>query len=130
MTAERVKILLSDLDNYMALLDFVEPGLSIDCDHQHLQQASAQPIGAIERILGQAIERAGIQPTKVFVTGGMSKSVELSASLARFFGPAFPINPLPSLTAVGQGLGIVAGALSTKADDVIAMQYEALGLDI
>jgi hypothetical chaperone protein len=130
MTAERVKILLSDLDNYTALLNFVESGLSIDCDHQHLQQASAQPIGAIERILGQAIELAGIQPTKVFVTGGMSKSVELSASLTRFFGPAFPINPLPSLTAVGQGLGIVAGALSTKANDVIAMQYEALGLDV
>ncbi len=130
MTAERMKILLSDLDSYTALLDYIEADLSVDCDLQHLQQASAQPIRAIERILGQAIERAGIQPTKVFVTGGMSKSLELSASLARFFGPTLPVNPLASLTAVGQGLGIVAGALSSNADDIIATQYEPLGLDV
>ena len=59
----------------------------------------------------------------------MSKSVELSRSLARFFGDTLPVNTLASLTAVGYGLGIVAGALSTKADDVIALQYEPLGLN-
>jgi hypothetical chaperone protein len=128
MTAERMKILLSDLDSYTAPLDFIEPSLSIDCDHLLLQQASAQPIGAIERILNQAINQAGTQPTKVFVTGGMSKSVELSASLARFFGSSLPVNQLASLTAVGHGLGIVAGSLSTKAGAVATTQYDPLGL--
>jgi hypothetical chaperone protein len=129
ITAERLKILLSDLDRYTAKLDFIEAGLSTDCDHEQLQRASTQPIGAIERILSQAIESAEVQPTKIFITGGMSKSVELSRSLARFFGDTLPVNPLASLTAVGHGLGIVAGALSTQADDIIALQYEPLGLD-
>jgi hypothetical chaperone protein len=130
MTAERMKILLSDLDSYTAPLDFIEPSLSIDCDHLHLQQASAQPIGAIERILNQAIDQAGTQPTKVFVTGGMSKSIELSTSLARFFGTSLPVNSLASLTAVGYGLGIVAGTLSKRSGDIITTQYKPLGLDV
>ena len=127
LEAERIKILASSADRLTAHLDFIESGLTVQLHTAGVEAATRSPVDSVleqvRRTVGTDAEKLSV----VFVTGGMSQSPFLITAIARELGASVRLERLESMTSVGAGLGIVAGAL-TRGDGPLIDTMKDVGL--
>lgn len=89
--AELAKIQLSDQPETRALLDFVECELSTTISAKSLSAAIERPVERIKVLMKEAVQQAGCQPDRIFVTGGSARSPILRAAIAEVLGDDIPV---------------------------------------
>ncbi len=101
-TAERSKIALSTASHYRAELGFVESALAVELDSESLHAAIEPFLSRLERTLASV--RCDLQrlPGSIFLTGGTSRSPQISACVQASF-PELP------LVRGDPSLGVVSG---------------------
>jgi hypothetical chaperone protein len=124
--AERLKIGLSQQELFKNHLDFIEEDLAIQTRDEAFAASLKSPISSILKVVEEAIVKVGKRPETIYLTGGMSRSKQLILELQKNAIFSVPIKHLDSLSAVSQGLGLVAGALSERS--TLVSKYLELGL--
>ncbi|MGD8415732.1 MAG: molecular chaperone [Pseudomonadales bacterium] len=105
--AELAKIALSGAERAPVDLDFVEPGLTLDCLRQDLGDAVERLLAHLGDLVGEVRRQAGVQPDAVCLTGGMARSAVVRAHLAGVCADA-PLVDSDHFTSVTQGLALWA----------------------
>ncbi|MEO7068326.1 MAG: Hsp70 family protein [Rhodanobacter sp.] len=112
--AERSKIALSTVATHHTDLGFIESGLSVDVDSENFHSAIEPFLSQLERTLERVRDDLDELPASVFITGGSSRSPQVSACVQAGF-PGIPLvhgNP---------SLGVVSGlALAASEADQLA----------
>ena len=133
--AERLKIGLTTLSVFKNDLSFVENDLSIQTQDSEFSVKLRNPIDSVLKIVQEAVDKVGELPETIYLTGGMSRSKQLILELQKNAVFSVPVRQLDSLSAVSQGLGIVAGALTANstnsansANSASVARYLELGL--
>jgi hypothetical chaperone protein len=105
--AERSKITLSTTSRHRAELDFIESGLAVELDSDDFHAAIDTFLNQLERTLGVVRNELDQLPASVFLTGGTSRSPQISDRVQACF-PEIPlIKGDPSLGVVS---GLAAAA--------------------
>jgi hypothetical chaperone protein len=105
--AERSKITLSASPYHRVELDFIEPGLAVDLDSADFGNAVESFLGQLERTLASVRDDLDELPASIFLTGGTSRSPQVSACVQACF-PEIPlVRGDPSLGVVS-GLAVAA----------------------
>ena len=108
--AERTKIVLSRTPGHRVELDFVEPGLAVDAGREDFDAAIEPFLGQLERTLERVRGDLTELPASVFLTGGTSRSPQISTRVQACF-PEIPlVHGDPSLGVVS-GLAVAASEL-------------------
>tara|TARA_R110002167_G_scaffold103854_6_gene268296 strand:+ start:9030 stop:10448 length:1419 start_codon:yes stop_codon:yes gene_type:complete len=84
--AENAKIALSDAESTRVALDFVEAGLGTEMVKTGLEAAIQRPLQRITELMAEAVAQAGVQPDRVFITGGSARSPMIRQAVARTLG--------------------------------------------
>jgi len=124
--AERLKIGLSQLNVFKNNLSFVENDLSVETHESEFADKLRNPIESVVRIVEEAVVKVGELPQTIYLTGGMSRSTHLIKELKKNNNFSGSIRQLDSLSAVSQGLGIVAKALGDNSN--MTRKYIEMGL--
>ncbi len=112
-TAERSKIALSTAPHHRAGLGFVESDLAVDLDSENFHAAIEPFLRQLQRTLGGVRNDLEQLPASVFLTGGTSRSPQVSACVQASF-PELPlVHGDPSLGVVS-GLAWAARAAETQ----------------
>ncbi|MGL4504931.1 MAG: molecular chaperone, partial [Aeromonas sobria] len=90
----------------------LEKGLEAELTREQLANASALLLEKIGELMDEAIANAGVQPDRIFVTGGSARS-PLIASFIRQKLPAIPLEG-------GDDFGSVASGLARYAERLFA----------
>lgn len=106
--AEQGKIALSDHELNQQTLNELEKGLAAELTRPQLASASAPLLEKIGELMDEAIQTAGVQPDRVFVTGGSARSPLIKA----FIRQKLPATPLEG----GDDFGSVASGLARYAE--------------
>ncbi|MNF55029.1 putative chaperone [compost metagenome] len=110
--AEQGKIALSDHQLNRQSLSELEKGLEAELSREQLASASAPLLEKIGELMDQAIAAAGVQPDRIFVTGGSARSPLIAA----FIRQKLPTIPLEG----GDDFGSVAAGLARYAERLFA----------
>ncbi len=110
--AEQGKIALSDHEHNHQTLNELEKGLEAALTRPQLASASAPLLEKIGELMDEAILAAGVQPDRVFVTGGSARSPLIKA----FIQQKLPKVPLEG----GDDFGSVASGLARYAERLFA----------
>lgn len=106
-TAERSKIVLSSEERADADLGFLETGLGVQIDREHMHEAVQPFVERMQRLLAEVRETWPSVPASVFLTGGTSRSPVVKAAVRESF-PGIPmVEGDPSLGVVS-GLAVAA----------------------
>ena len=105
--AERSKIILSASPHHRVELDFIEHGLTVELDSTDFRNAIATFLGQLERTLASVRDDLDELPASIFLTGGTSRSPQVSECVQACF-PGIPlVRGDPSLGVVS-GLAVAA----------------------
>ncbi|TNI51163.1 molecular chaperone [Aeromonas veronii] len=110
--AEQGKIALSEQESSRHSLSELEKGLEAELTREQLAGASALLLEKIGELMDEAIAAAGVQPDRIFVTGGSARS-PLIASFIRQKLPSIPLEG-------GDDFGSVAAGLARYAERLFA----------
>ncbi|MFQ1713976.1 molecular chaperone [Aeromonas veronii] len=110
--AEQGKIALSEQELNRQSLAELEKGLEAELTREQLANASALLLEKIGELMDEAIAAAGVQPDRIFVTGGSARS-PLIASFIRQKLPSIPLEG-------GDDFGSVAAGLARYAERLFA----------
>lgn len=102
--AEESKIALSDRDEVMTALHFIDNGLETEISVAGLQAAISQPLERIQEQVTLALNTSGTRPDVIYLTGGSARSPVLRAALQQ----QLPDIPLAS----GDDFGSVTAGLA------------------
>ncbi len=105
--AEHGKITLSALPRHRVELDFIEPGLAVELDSEDFRLAIATFLGQLERTLTRVRDDLDELPASVFLTGGTSRSMQVSERVQACFPGIALVRGDPSLGVVS-GLAVAA----------------------
>lgn len=111
--AENGKIALSTHDTCQLQLEFIESGLSPECNVQQLAEASELLLDKISALIVTATQQAGSHPDVVYVTGGSAKSPLIQQAIRQVFGEGMTIVD-------GDHFGSVVSGLSVWAQRIFA----------
>lgn len=106
--AEQGKIALSTQESNHQSLSELEKGLAAELTREQLANASALLLEKIGELMDEAIAAAGVQPDRVFITGGSARSPLIQA----FIRQKLPQVPLEG----GDDFGSVASGLARYAE--------------
>jgi hypothetical chaperone protein len=107
---ERAKISLSDNDEVLLALAYIESGLSLPVSQKNFENSIADLLSRVEDCIAQTVTDAAVpaaQINTVFMTGGSSMARPIQALIRRLF-PAAEIVSGDVFGAVGKGLGLDA----------------------
>ncbi|WP_421262372.1 molecular chaperone [Aeromonas jandaei] len=110
--AEQGKIALSEQESSRHSLSELEKGLEAELTREQLAGASALLLEKIGELMDEAIAAAGVQPDRIFVTGGSARS----PLIASFIRQKLPTIPLEG----GDDFGSVAAGLARYAERIFA----------
>ncbi len=113
-TAERSKIALSTAAHHRAALDFVEADLAVELERENLHAAIEPFLGRLERTLASVRSDLDQLPDSIFLTGGSSRSPQISACVQASFPEVALVHGDPSLGVVS-GLARAAREAETRA---------------
>ncbi|WP_421506685.1 molecular chaperone [Erwinia rhapontici] len=102
--AEESKIALSDRDEVMTAMHFIDGGLETEISVAGLQAAISQPLERIQEQVTLALNTSGTRPDVIYLTGGSARSPVLRAALQQ----QLPDIPLAS----GDDFGSVTAGLA------------------
>ena len=102
--AEESKIALSDRDEMMTAMHFIDNGLETEISVAGLQAAISQPLERIQEQVTLALNTSGTRPDVIYLTGGSARSPVLRAALQQ----QLPDIPLAS----GDDFGSVTAGLA------------------
>lgn len=102
--AEESKIALSDRDEVMTAMHFIDNGLETEISVAGLQAAISQPLERIQEQVTLALNTSGTRPDVIYLTGGSARSPVLRAALQQ----QLPDIPLAS----GDDFGSVTAGLA------------------
>jgi len=102
--AEESKIALSDRDEVMTAMHFIDGGLETEISVAGLQAAISQPLERIQEQVTLALNPSGTRPDVIYLTGGSARSPVLRAALQQ----QLPDIPLAS----GDDFGSVTAGLA------------------
>ena len=102
--AEESKIALSDRDEVMTAMHFIDNGLETEISVAGLQAAISQPLERIQEQVTLALNPSGTRPDVIYLTGGSARSPVLRAALQQ----QLPDIPLAS----GDDFGSVTAGLA------------------
>ncbi|MFB2865963.1 molecular chaperone [Aeromonas sp. MdU4] len=111
--AEQGKIALSEQESSRHALSELEKGLEAELTREQLANASALLLEKIGELMDEAIAAAGVQPDRIFVTGGSARS-PLIASFIRQKLPTIPLEGGDDFGSVAAGLARYAERLFTN----------------
>ncbi|TNI37871.1 Hsp70 family protein, partial [Aeromonas dhakensis] len=106
--AEQGKIALSQEESAQQSLAELECGLTAELKRDQLASASTPLLEKIGELMDEAIAAAGVQPDRVFITGGSARSPLIQA----FIRQKLPQVPLEG----GDDFGSVASGLARYAE--------------
>ncbi|ENA1888608.1 molecular chaperone [Aeromonas salmonicida] len=108
--AEQGKIALSEQELNRQSLSELEKGLEAELSREQLASASALLLEKIGELMDEAIANAGVQPDRIFVTGGSARS-PLIAAFIRQKLPTIPLEGGDDFGSVAAGLARYAARL-------------------
>ena len=85
-SAEKTKIALSQSQNHLANLDYIEENLSCDVTQADFSTAVNPSMNKIIRLMDEVIQQAGCQPDLVYITGGSAKSKVIREAIEKRLG--------------------------------------------
>ncbi|MEM5499078.1 molecular chaperone [Paraglaciecola mesophila] len=109
-SAEKAKILLSDQQDILLPLHYIEAGLDIPLSRAQLSDAIADELSKFERLMKEAITQAGATPDVLYVTGGTA----MSPVVQQWINSAFPDLDI----VIGDHFGSVTSGLTTHAQRI------------
>tara|TARA_R110000744_G_scaffold30884_4_gene72977 strand:+ start:60 stop:1487 length:1428 start_codon:yes stop_codon:yes gene_type:complete len=109
-SAEKAKILLSDQQDILLPLHYIEAGLDIPVSRAQLSDAIADELSKFERLMKEAITQAGATPDVLYVTGGTA----MSPVVQQWINSAFPDLDI----VIGDHFGSVTSGLTTHAQRI------------
>lgn len=109
-SAEKAKILLSDQQDILLPLHYIETGLDIPVSRAQLSDAIADELSKFERLMKEAITQAGATPDVLYVTGGTA----MSPVVQQWINSAFPDLDI----VIGDHFGSVTSGLTTHAQRI------------
>lgn len=109
-SAEKAKILLSDQQDILLPLHYIEAGLDIPVSRAQLSDAIADELNKFERLMKEAITQAGATPDVLYVTGGTA----MSPVVQQWINSAFPDLDI----VIGDHFGSVTSGLTTHAQRI------------
>ena len=108
--AERSKIALSSEASHHTALDFIERGLAVDVDSENFHSAIEPFLSQLERTLERVRDELDELPASVFLTGGSSRSPQISACVQACF-PEIPVVRGNASLGVVSGLALAASEI-------------------
>ena len=109
-SAEEAKIALSDTQQYLASLDYIEAELSASISREELTQSIFSPLEKMLNLMTLAIEQAGEKPDLIYITGGSAKSPVIREAIQHRLGD------IPVLD--GDHFGSVAAGLTVWSERI------------
>ncbi|MFC5526834.1 Hsp70 family protein [Rhodanobacter ginsengisoli] len=110
-TAERTKISLSGASRHRAELDFIERDLTVEAGSADFEHAIGSFLGQLERTLAKVRDELPALPASVFLTGGTSRTPQVSACVQACFAEIPLVRGDPSLGVVS-GLAVAARGIA------------------
>lgn len=107
-SAELCKIALSDSEQAVVDLDYVEAGLSHGVSRATFASAIERPVAKVVELMSEAISQAGCQPDLIYVTGGTAKSPVIRSAIEQRLGNIDVVD--------GDHFGSVAAGLTVWAE--------------
>ncbi|MCA0422853.1 MAG: Hsp70 family protein [Proteobacteria bacterium] len=110
IAVEAAKIALSDAERATAALDWIEPGLAVDCTEEGFRQATRRLHERLRTTVLSCAQAAGIridQLDAIYFTGGTSQIPDVRATIASCF-PESAIVDGDRFGSVGLGLAVEA----------------------
>lgn len=102
--AEQAKIALSQEEQFLINLSYLDQGLAQETNREDFLFATAQELRAITSLMNEAIRQSGVEPDVIFVTGGTASSPVIHDFLSNAF------NHVPII--VGDNFGSVTSGLA------------------
>ena len=109
-SAEEAKIALSDAQQYLSSLEYIEAGLDANITRAELTKSIASPLEKMLSLMASAINQAGETPDLIYMTGGSAKSPVIRDAIQQRIGD------IPVLD--GDHFGSVAAGLTVWAERI------------
>lgn len=109
-SAEEAKIALSDAQQYLSSLEYIEAGLGANITRAELTKSIASPLEKMLSLMASAINQAGETPDLIYMTGGSAKSPVIRDAIQQRIGD------IPVLD--GDHFGSVAAGLTVWAERI------------
>jgi hypothetical chaperone protein len=106
-TAELAKIGLSEAEDVMVDLEFIDPGLALPCSRTGLAESVERLLEHLAGLISETREQGNSRPDAIYLTGGMARSQVVRDHLEKVCGNV-PLVDSDHFTSVTQGLALWA----------------------
>lgn len=107
---ERAKIELSDNEQMVLPLEFVQPELGVGLSRDSLTESMRLWLSKLQQLMNRARQQAGCEPEFIYLTGGMGLSPIVQAAITQWY-PDVPIKTADAFSSVASGAAIHAKRL-------------------
>lgn len=108
-SVEGAKVALSEAQSTDIAMDYIEDGLATAANRAHVDDAAARFLSQLTGLLRTALRDMGEPPQAVYLTGGMSRSPSIRATVARLLPDVHIVQGNASLGVVS-GLAVAAAS--------------------